>query len=565
MANLSFMPELTEEQRQYAEIIRNRAREMGIPPELAVAVAYQESRLNPNSASSRAGAMGIMQVTPIAARDVGIDPKNLQDPSENIDAGLRYLKQALDKTQDPRLAVIYYNAGPQRLAEFDRGGDLPKETETYLRSLKAYGAFNPPEPVQQAAPAASAVPAAQSEPGEIDMVAIQRQVEQGANSQERRMAELAGLTAGAGVSALRAAPGAIRATRQALGQGAAAGAPGAPGAPQALGLPPQLSAAPMGAPAGGSAVPAGLGAPTAASPPGQAVSPAAAQPTGGMPTTAQAARVSAGTTGDLGTTGRQRMVGFNEQTAQQAARAKSAEQMFGQLAQRGAVPMTTPQVLAGMPDLTTSAGGILVPKQSIAEPIEAKGPQSPLERLQQAQEAQRAARASQAAASVGRRATPLSPAVTPPAPVQGMLPVPPPPRPSGLDQITQMFSQAARSGLDAIKPALAFGQRYVMPPLALAQGAGELVSAKQSMDQGDPLGAALKGMGGVGAIASMATPAALPVAVGAPLVQAFRERMAENTQRFPPDTRPLSPEEEAIYSRPSVRYRTAVGGRRMGP
>ena len=153
---------------------------------------------------------------------------------------------------------------------------------------------------------------------------------------------------------------------------------------------------------------------------------------------------------------------------------------------------------------------------------------------------------------------PTAPPGQPAPPLQALpprMPVPiTPPRPSGLDQITQMFSQAARSGLQAIKPALAFGQRYIAPPLALAQGAGELVSAKQSMEQGDPLGAALRGLGGAGAVASMFTPAALPVAVGAPLAQAFRERMAENAQRFPPDTGPLTPEEEAIASRPAFIY-----------
>ena len=156
--------------------------------------------------------------------------------------------------------------------------------------------------------------------------------------------------------------------------------------------------------------------------------------------------------------------------------------------------------------------------------------------------------------------SPPAPAGQPAPPLQALpprIPVPTtPPKPSGLEQITQMFSQAARSGLEAIKPALAFGQRYIAPPLALAQGAGELVSAKQSMDQGDPLGATLRGLGGVGSIASMDTPAALPVAIGAPLAQAFRERMAENAQRFPADTRPLTPEEEEMASRPALFYRS---------
>jgi hypothetical protein len=59
----------------------------------------------------------------------------------------------------------------------------------------------------------------------------------------------------------------------------------------------------------------------------------------------------------------------------------------------------------------------------------------------------------------------------------------------------------------------------------------------------------------------MFTPAALPVAVGAPLAQAFRERMAKNAQRFPPDTRPLTPEEEEMASRPAFGFYRTFGRR----
>jgi hypothetical protein len=165
----------------------------------------------------------------------------------------------------------------------------------------------------------------------------------------------------------------------------------------------------------------------------------------------------------------------------------------------------------------------------------------------------------------GPRQSFVAPAAPPGQPTPPLQALPPrlpvsttPPKPSGLEQVTQMFSRAAQTGLKAVKPVLAAAQRYVVPPLALAQGAGELVSAKQSMEQDDPLGAALRGLGGAGAIASVATPAALPVAVVAPLAQAFRERMAENVQRFPPDTRPLTPDEEAIASRPAFVYPRAV-------
>lgn len=520
MANLSFMSDLTEEQRQYAEIIRAKAQEMGIPPELAVAVAYQESRLNPQSASSPAGAMGIMQVRPIAARDVGVDPAKLQDPAVNIEAGLRYLKKALNETGDPRLAVIYYNAGPQRLVEFDRGGDLPRETETYLRSLKAYGAFNPPAPAQQAPEAAPAEAPAPASPVDEDMAEVQRRVQQGANAQERRLAELTGLGAGAAISAFRAgkgmATGAVQAAGQALSQGMAAGAPGAavaPGAPAAAPAGPTGPAAGPAAPAGGAAAPIG---------------PRPAGPRQlGAPGTYPTATGPGSATFNYG-----RAFGLPEIEAEKALGLGKAENEVWDLLNKRQEALTTIQ--QRFPSETYAEnprfGGIMTPTQGVGS-----GPRQSFVAP---------------AAAPGQPAPPLQ-ALPPRAPVPMV-----PPKPSGLEQITQMFSQAARSGLEAIKPALAFGQRYVAPPLALAQGAGELVSAKQSMEQGDPLGAALRGLGGAGAIASMVTPAALPVAVGAPLAQAFRERMAENRQQFPPDTRPLSPEEEEMASRPALFYRS---------
>ena len=136
-----------------------------------------------------------------------------------------------------------------------------------------------------------------------------------------------------------------------------------------------------------------------------------------------------------------------------------------------------------------------------------------------------------------------------------------PPPAGALEQVTQTFKRMADTGLGMAGRAM----RYVAPPLAMAQGAGELIGAKQAMqrEQPDYLEAALRGLGGTAAVASAFTPVALPVAVGAPLAQAFRERMAENARRFPADTRPLTPEEEERASRPVTFYRT--GDRRFAP
>lgn len=526
MANLSFMSALTDQQRQYAEVIRQRAQEMGIPPDLAVAIAYQESRLNPQSKDSGKGAIGIMQVRPIAARDVGVNPEDLRDPNVNIDAGLRYLKKALTETGDPRLAVVYYNAGPGTLQAFDQGGDLPQETEQYLRSLHSFGAFTP-----RAEPAAgsSAEPAAEPPSGyelppRVELQSSEQQETK--NADERRLAEYVGLGAGAGLSLGRGikegAKGGIKGMGQALMQGLTAGAPGTGAAP---GVSPAPGAAPGAPPAG---LPGAPGAPGAAP-----MAPARTPPRGpvqlGTPGTYPTATGPGSATFNYG-----RVFGLPEIEAGRALGTGKAEGEVWDLLNKRQEALTTIQQRFPSDNFVENPrfGGIMTPAPSVGQ---------------------------------GPRQSFVAPAAQPGQPTPPLQALPPrlpvsttPPKPSGLEQVTQMFSRAAQTGLNAVKPVLAAAQRYVVPPLALAQGAGELVSAKQSMEQDDPLGAALRGLGGAGAIASVATPAALPVAVGAPLAQAFRERMAENVQRFPPDTRPLTPDEEAIASRPAFVYPRAA-------
>lgn len=522
MADLSFMSQLTDEQRQFAEVIRQRAQQMGIPPDLAVAIAYQESRLNPQPKDSGKGAIGIMQVRPIAALDVGVNPEDLRDLNVNIDAGLRYLKKALTETPDPRLAVIYYNAGPGTLKAFDQGGDLPRETEQYLRSLHSFGAFTPrTEPAAEPSAEPTAEPPSGYElPPRVELQPSE-QLQDTKNASERRLAEYVGLGAGTTISAYRAgkgaARGAVQSAGQALAQGMAAGAPGAPGAVGAPSAPPAAGAAPVGAPSGPAA-------------------PAGPTPSGprqlGVPGTYPVASGPGSATANYG-----RAFGLPQIEAERALGLGKAENEVWDLLNKRQEALTTIQQRFPSEAYVENPrfGGIMTPAQGVGS-----GPRQSF-------------------------VSPPAPAGQPAPPLQALpprIPVPTtPPKLSGLEQITQMFFQAARSGLEAIKPALAFGQRYVAPPLALAQGAGELVSAKQSMEQGDPLGAALSGLGGVGAIASMATPAALPVAIGAPLAQAFRERMVENAQRFPPDTRPLTPEEEEMASRPAFGFHRTFGRR----
>ena len=84
---------------------------------------------------SSKGAIGVMQLMPATARELGADPHNLD---ENIDAGTRYLTDLLLKYQnDPyqvRKALAAYNAGP---AAVDRHNGIPPypETQRYVKKV----------------------------------------------------------------------------------------------------------------------------------------------------------------------------------------------------------------------------------------------------------------------------------------------------------------------------------------------------------------------------------------------------------------------------------------------
>ena len=118
----------------WRETMARAARVHGVDARLVDAVARVESALDPTAVSPR-GAMGLMQLMPATARDLGVtDPF---DPVQSIDGGCRYLKQLLERFDgDLPRALAAYNAGPRAVVE---SGGVPEyaETKSYVARVLA--------------------------------------------------------------------------------------------------------------------------------------------------------------------------------------------------------------------------------------------------------------------------------------------------------------------------------------------------------------------------------------------------------------------------------------------
>ena len=122
----------SESQNAVRQHIQIAATRFGVDRNLVDAVAWQESRYNPRALST-AGAMGVMQLMPGTARQLGVH--NPHDVEQNVAGGTAYLRQQLERFgNNVPLALAAYNAGPGAVIKY--GGIPPyRETQNYVRQI----------------------------------------------------------------------------------------------------------------------------------------------------------------------------------------------------------------------------------------------------------------------------------------------------------------------------------------------------------------------------------------------------------------------------------------------
>ena len=117
----------------FRDAIKAAASKYDVDPALVRAVIHAESAFRPK-AKSKKGALGLMQLMPATAKDMGV--VNPLSPEENIHGGVRYLAWLLERNSgNTLLATAAYNAGPGAVKRFN-GIPPYEETKTYVKRVK---------------------------------------------------------------------------------------------------------------------------------------------------------------------------------------------------------------------------------------------------------------------------------------------------------------------------------------------------------------------------------------------------------------------------------------------
>ena len=122
----------TSSKSQILNVVSQISKKYNVDEKLVQAVIKQESGFNPK-AKSKSGAIGLMQLKPATARNLGVkDPYNTV---QNVEGGVKYLKSMLNKYNgNVILALAAYNAGPGAVDKYS-GVPPYKETQNYVKNI----------------------------------------------------------------------------------------------------------------------------------------------------------------------------------------------------------------------------------------------------------------------------------------------------------------------------------------------------------------------------------------------------------------------------------------------
>lgn len=121
--------------KKFAAYINKMAKKNKLDPAFVHAIVSAESAYKPN-ATSRSGAMGLMQLMPMTAKRFKV--KNAYDPYQNVAAGTKYLRILLNEFGTLELAAAGYNAGEGSVRKYNRRIPPYKETMAYVPKVMAF-------------------------------------------------------------------------------------------------------------------------------------------------------------------------------------------------------------------------------------------------------------------------------------------------------------------------------------------------------------------------------------------------------------------------------------------